>query len=300
MIVVGGENLIDLVQVEEGTKFQATPGGSQYNCALALGRLGLRPTYITPISNDSMGDLLVHTLTECGVDVASPRVDTPSSLALVTVDQGQPSYRFYRDRTAERMITREQLIKSVPRETKIFQLGSLSLCDGIDAEIWSDLFLDLSRKGVICSLDPNIRPTFIKDRTSYIARLEKLMSVASVIKLSDEDLTWLYPKENLEAKAAELASWPLAKLVVLTKGKDGASMFSQERIVRIPASTVSNLCDTVGAGDTFMAALIFKLIDDLDLSSNHTLKEIGDFAAKAAAINCARAGCDPPYLHELA
>lgn len=299
MIVVGGENLIDLVQSSELPEFKAIPGGSQYNCALAMGRLGLRPRYITPISSDKMGDLLVRTLSQGGVEVASSRPNLPSSIAIVSLDNGQPSYQFYRDGTAERAVTQEALLHIIPRETKIFQLGSLSLCDGIDAEIWSDLFVKLSRQGVNCSLDPNIRPSFIKNRAAYIKRLETMIKVATVVKLSDEDLSWLYPDTDIEEKALELASWSNAKLLVLTKGSEGASIFSGSQVVKVLAATVTDLKDTVGAGDTFMAALNYKMISDPDLGSKETLKEIGNFAARAAAINCSRPGCNPPYFHEI-
>ena len=302
MITVGGENLIDLVQMTEKhgvPEFKALPGGSQYNCASALGRLGTRPHYITPISTDSLGELLADTLVESGVVVASERVDAPSSLAVVTLQDGQPSYQFYRDGTAERRVSAESLGAVIPADTLVFQIGSLSLCDGTDAEVWAQLFTDLAQRGVACTLDPNVRPAFVTDPATYRSRLEGMMKVASLVKLSDEDLGWLYPDADPETKAAELAAGSQAQLFVLTKGSQGASLITRSHRVEVEAAPVSALKDTVGAGDTFMAALIYQFLQSPDFGSEAAIRDVGRFAAKAAAINCERVGCNPPSLDEI-
>ena len=302
MITVGGENLIDLVQMTEKNgvpEFKALPGGSQYNCASALGRLGTRPHYITPISTDSLGELLADTLEESGVVVASERVDAPSSLAVVTLQDGQPSYQFYRDGTAERRISAESLGAVIPADTRVFQIGSLSLCDGADAEVWAQLFTDLAQRGVACTLDPNVRPAFVTDPATYRSRLEGMIKVASLVKLSDEDLGWLYPDADPETKAVELAAGSQAQLFVLTKGSQGASLITHSHRVEVEAAPVTVLQDTVGAGDTFMAALIYQFLQSPDFGSEAAIRDVGRFAAKAAAINCERVGCNPPSLDEI-
>ena len=302
MIVVGGENLIDLVQItdREGLPaFRAVPGGSQYNCARALGRLGLRPHYITPISSDKMGDLLAATLTQSGGTVASARLPVPSSLALVTLDAGQPAYQFYREGTAERAVTLESLRSCLPSQTRLFQLGSLSLCDGEDAQAWAEFFVELADKGIACCLDPNVRPAFVQDRRAYIARLEHLISVARLVKVSDEDLAWLYPGTDIEHKVQALAAQSKAALFVLTKGAEGARLIARQATASVEAIQVTEVQDTVGAGDTFMAALIYQLLQNPDLGSRAELERLGRFCAKAAAINCRRTGCNPPTLDEI-
>ena len=303
MIVVGGENLIDLVQVRDADglpEFRAVPGGSQYNCALALGRLGANPRYITPISTDSMGDLLADALLKSGVHVQGARVDAPSSLAVVTLDKGQPSYQFYREDTAERQVSMDSLRSSLPADISVFQIGSLSLCDGDDADLWADLFINLSEEGVYCTLDPNVRAVFVKDRTSYIARIERMIAAASLVKISDEDLGWLYPDADLVAKSKELLSTSKAQVFVLTQGAEGAIFFTKDSQVTVPAVKVENLADTVGAGDTFMAALIYQLQGQRAAPLDTELASVGAFAAKASAINCTRTGCNPPTLAEVA
>lgn len=302
MIVVGGENLIDLVQVREADglpEFRAVPGGSQYNCALALGRLGTSPRYITPISTDSMGALLAGALEKSGVHVQGARVDAPSSLAVVTLDNGQPSYQFYREDTAERQVTMDSLTSSLPSDISVFQIGSLSLCDGEDADLWADLFVSLADKGVYCTLDPNVRAVFVKDRASYVARIERMITAASLVKISDEDLDWLYPGVDLIEKSKSLLAGSKAQVFVLTKGAEGSVFLTENGMVSVPADTVDNLADTVGAGDTFMAALIYQLQGQQGVPSNTDLARVGAFAAKAAAINCTRTGCNPPTLAEM-
>ena len=302
MITVGGENLIDLVQITEDggvQEFRALPGGSQYNCASALGRLGTRPHYITPISTDSLGELLADTLEESRVVVTSERVDAPSSLAVVTLQDGQPSYQFYRDGTAERRISAESLGAVIPADTRVFQIGSLSLCDGDDADVWAKLFIELAQQGVACTLDPNVRPAFVTDPATYRSRLEGMIKVASLVKLSDEDLGWLYPDADPETKAVELAAGSQAQLFVLTKGSQGASLITHSHRVEVEAAPVTVLQDTVGAGDTFMAALIYQFLQSPDFTSETVIRDVGHFAAKAAAINCERVGCNPPSLDEI-
>lgn len=302
MICIGGENLVDLVEVDthDGLpRFKAIPGGSPFNCALALGRLGVQPHYLTPISTDAMGDLIEAELKRSGVNIASSRVESPSSLAVVSINNGQPSYQFYRDNTAERQVTMESLEKSLPALPGIFQVGSLALCDGDDADCWADLFVSLANQGTYCTLDPNVRPSFVQDRPRYMARLERMIARASLVKISDEDLGWLYPDADLETKAGELLECSDAEVLVLTRGSQGALMMTAEATVTVPAKKIARLADTVGAGDTFMAALIYKLHENRGTLDANALAGIGTFAAKAAAINCMRVGCNPPTPDEI-
>lgn len=133
MIIVGGENLVDFVQTEDrnGTPlYQAKPGGSPYNCAMAIGRQGTSVGYITPVSTDTLGDLLTKTLTESGVDLLAQRRDESTSLAVVSLLEGVPNYQFYRENTAERMVTFETLMNSTPETTTALCLGSLAISGG--------------------------------------------------------------------------------------------------------------------------------------------------------------------------
>lgn len=309
MIVIGGENLIDFIQVEDNSPtmtYTANPGGSPYNCAKALGRQGVATGYITPISIDSLGALLANTLTSSDVTLLSPRVQEPTSLAVVSLESGVPSYQFYRENTAERRVTPEALNHATPDSMQALCLGSLALTAGEDADIWADYFCAIKAKGIFTALDPNIRAAFIRDRPKFIERLNRVMAHTDLLKLSDEDLEWLMPDLPIEAAARQLAAQSAAKLLVVTLGSKGAFALSNGSKTSVPPSPVRTMHDTVGAGDTFMATLLSRLdklgalspsaLGALDQSSIEILLS---WAATAAALNCEKEGCDPPSLAEL-
>lgn len=310
MLVVGGENLIDLMGKGSPSgrpEYVAAPGGSPFNCAKAAARQGLATGYITPVSTDSLGDLLARDIEESGARLLAPRVDAPSSLAVVTVERGEPSYGFYRTGTAERQVSLQALEDSMPREAKAFHVGSLALASGEDADVWAEFFTRRRAAGIFTTLDPNIRPGFIEDREAFRARLGRVLESADLVKLSDEDLEWLYPGESQGAAFERLRESAAAGLCVLTMGADGARARSRSGIeIDIPAVRPDSLGDTVGAGDTFMATLIAGLFrrglasaGGVGSMAPDALGSLMLEAACAASINCSRLGCDPPDLGEI-
>ncbi len=309
MILVGGENLIDFIQIEsaEGNPiYQANPGGSPYNCAKAIGRQQVPVSYLTPISTDSLGELLAKGLTDSGVNLCGTRRSEPSSLAVVSLQKGVASYQFYRQNTAERMVTLTGLNAGIPADTTAFHLGSLSLTHGEDAEVWTDIYVAMKERGIFTSLDPNIRAAFITDRAAYMARFERLLAATDLLKLSDEDLAWLAPDEDLETAAKRLLERSSAALLVVTLGGEGALALAGGRKITIKAAPVTEMKDTVGAGDTFTATLLARLDQTGNLSSDALKSMDGtnvtallNRAAKAAALNCEKSGCNPPDLSEL-
>ncbi len=309
MILVGGENLIDFIQIESveaNPIYQANPGGSPYNCAKAIGRQQVPVSYLTPVSTDSLGELLATGLTDAGVKLCGARRSEPSSLAVVSLLEGVASYQFYRQNTAERMVAFEGLNGGVPEGTDAFHLGSLSLTHGVDAEVWTDFYVAMNERGVFTSLDPNIRAAFITDRAAYMARFKRLLLATDLLKLSDEDLAWLAPETDLETAAMQLLARSSASLLVVTLGGDGAFALSGGKKITIPAAPVAEMKDTVGAGDTFMATLLAGLQQSGNLSGK-ALKYMDETsvaalltrAAQAAALNCEKSGCNPPDLTEL-
>ncbi len=305
MILVGGENLIDFIEAPNGG-FSATPGGGPYNIAKALARQGQSVGYLTPISTDEMGDRLAKALSADGVNILAPRSPAPSSLALVSLKDGQPSYQFYRQKTAERRVSTTMLNRIIPKQASAFQLGSLALTSGKDADVWAQIYRALHQRGLFTSLDPNIRSEFIKNRHKYMARLEWILPKTDLLKLSDEDLAWLDPKRPLEAAAEHLRSKHSIPLLVLTLGADGAMAFSAQGRFKVPAPKAKPFRDAVGAGDTFMGTLLAQLSemgllgrDGLMAASKAQLGPILQMAAKAAAKNCETSGCNPPTRAEL-
>ncbi|MGL4415782.1 carbohydrate kinase family protein [Roseinatronobacter monicus] len=310
MIVCGGENLVDVIEMgdeQQGRVFHAVPGGSPYNCTRALGRLGMPTGYLTPISSDRFGDDLLAGLVADQVRHLGARPDAPTSLAMVTLSDGQPDYRFYRNGTAERMVTPEVLRATMPDQAEAFHIGSLALCTGKDAAAWSDLFIDSAQRGIFTSFDPNIRPLLAEeDARGYRARLDKMASVANLLRLSDEDLAWWRPDQTVLDALAELVALAPNALVVLTQGAEPVLCHWPGGQIEVPLTPVADLVDTVGAGDTLMAALLAGLHrkgalvpKQIATLPGATLHQIIRDASKAAAITCTRTGCNPPYARDV-
>ena len=220
MIVIGGENLIDLVSSSFNSEglpiYLANPGGSPYNVAIATSKLGAKVSYLTPLSKDTLGTLLSSKLKESGVKILSKSISNPTSLAVVSIKNGFPSYSFHRNDTAERKVNLENLLEILPINAKIFHVGSLGLIEGQDAEVWEKFFKICKQKGLITSLDPNVRPILIQDRKNYIKRLERMFFDVDILKLSNEDLQWIYPSKSLDQSFEILQSKTKAQLLILT------------------------------------------------------------------------------------
>ena len=308
-VIVGGENLIDSIQDVGGTAdgFFHNLGGSPYNVAVALGRQGIAAHYITPISTDAFGQRLAEHLTRQGVVTAGPRLDAPTSQAIVTLKGGVPQYRFLRDGTAERMVNAQMLRDAIPVTARHFHVGSLALAGGPDADLWEEAFVRAAQAGICTSLDPNVRPSLIADPAAYRARITRLLGHATIVKLSDEDLDWLYPGASQAEAMAILLSQTKARLVALTKGPDGAEAWTDHHHVVVANPPFAGLVDTIGAGDTFMASLIAGLTQQGQLSGDAigglTETELVGLVTRgifAACLNCTKEGCDPPSAADVA
>ena len=308
MILVGGENLMDMIQVDnryQTALFKAIPGGSPYNLALAAGRQGVRVGYVTPISEDTNGDQLVANLLDSNVQLLGPRVPEPTSLAMVRIEGGTPSYAFYREGTAERLVTVENLTKNLTGDVAIFHIGSLALTGGSDALVWEEFLGKAMDRGVKVSLDPNVRPSLVAEPDVYRQRIKRLMTKVDILKLSDEDLLWLF-NENTDEKSAlsELRAIANAELLILTRGSKGSSIWHNDKWHEAPAYPVDKLSDTVGAGDTFMASVLVWLIKNENMKRLGVLElkdkqDLQYYAGKAASLNCKKQGCNPPWENEL-
>ena len=308
MILVGGENLMDMIQVDnqnENALFEAVPGGSPYNLAMAAGRQGVQVGYVTPISEDSNGDHLAAKLLSSNVRLLGPRVSAPTSLAMVNIEGGTPSYAFYREGTAERLVTLDKLIQNLTVEVAILHIGSLALTSGPDASVWEEFVGKAMDKGVKVSLDPNVRPSLIAETDVYRQRIKRLMTKVDILKLSDEDLLWLFNDSVDESSAlSELRAIVNADILIVTKGSQGSAIFHGKKWHELTSHPVEKLSDTVGAGDTFMASVLAwviknKKLNELTLLELNEKKELLNYAAKAAALNCEKQGCNPPWENEL-
>lgn len=303
-IAVGGENLIDYV-TQDG-KVTAHPGGSPFNVAMALGRQGINVHYISPISTDEWGDMLAAKLETSGVVLSGGRRPEPTTMARVSVSKGIPSYSFERAGTAERMITAGFLNERLRGTAKALHTGSLTLTDGPDAEIWESVCAKSYADGRLTSLDPNVRLSVISDVAGYRERIRRMLTRTHIVKLSDEDLEALFPGLEQAEALTSLLAVTAAPLVVLTRGEAGCLACLGGSRIDLPAAPVTRLVDTVGAGDTFTATLLAGLArmnalapSALEALTRDQLTGLLHCASAAAAINCGRAGCNPPSRVEL-
>ena len=309
VILCAGEALIDMVprQTPEGQAFLPLPGGAVFNTAIASARLGAPTAFWYGLSSDLFGDQLRAALAEAGVDTALCQPsDRPSTLAFVTLVEGQARYLFLDENTAGRMLTPAD-VPEVPASVQALFVGGISLVgepvgsamEALAAKVAGD------GQGKLIMLDPNIRPGFIRDEAAYRARIDRLIGLAHVVKLSDEDLFWLMGQGDIAEKAAAVRALG-PRLVLVTQGARGARAIGAGIDVEVPAPQVT-VVDTVGAGDTFNAAFLAALAQREALSpdavaalGNGELTEALAFATRAAALSVTRAGANPPFRHEMA
>jgi len=308
MILCCGEALIDMVPVEgvDGlTTYAPLSGGAIFNTAIALGRLEVPVQFMSGISTDLFGEQLVRELRASGVGTKLlSRSKRPTTLAFVKLVNGHAQYTFYDENTAGRMLRADRL-PDVGPDIKALYFGGISLCAEPAANAYEELAIRESAHKVLM-IDPNIRTGFIEDEDTYRARLNRIIAVTDIVKVSDEDLDWMRPENKpLNAKVADIHRQG-AGLVIVTKGRDGASAYIKGRdAVNVNAPKVT-VADTVGAGDTFNAGFLAEL-HNMDLLCKQKLVEIGtsdivhalEYAAKVAAITVSRSGADSPYLAEL-
>lgn len=306
MIVIGGDALVDLIDRGQGL-FEACPGGSTLNCALAAGQLGSEVLFVSTLSSDSYGDMLAYRLAECNIQIRSDaRSDAHTSLAVVSFDEtNQPHYAFYRERTADREIPINEIIASFPKSMSIFHVGSCALICREDQDAWLQVVRAAKERGALISIDPNCRPSMTNDPVTYRQGLERFFEEADVIKCSDEDLSYLYPHWSVNESDLFFEKYS-PQLFVYTRGAAGLRGFTNLGVsVEVEATLPGLLVDVVGAGDSVHGALLSE-IDRLGLMGQQLahldvtrLKGILTLASRVAGVNCTRVGCQPPTRQEV-
>ncbi len=257
MITVAGEALIDFVD-EGGGRYRAHPGGSPANVAVGLARLGAPCSLLARVSTDALGGQLASHLAGNGVSLRDVvRAAEPTTLALASVDgAGQAAYSFYVQGTADWQWARGELPRELAPDVRALHAGSLALALAPGARAVEGLLAaERARGRVTISIDPNIRPQLAASRPEEVARVERQIRLAHVVKASEEDTGWLYPGVSTEAVARQ---WQRLgpDLVVITLGDRGAYALAPDGTeVRRPAPHVQ-VVDTVGAGDAFCAGLL--------------------------------------------
>jgi fructokinase len=308
MILCCGEALIDFLPLPEVGGYKPHPGGSVYNIAVGLGRLETPVGFFCKVSTDFFGDQLLDYLSENSVDTAlCPRCDEPTTLAFVSLPGAgqEPRFMFYANQSADRLLSIDEL-PGLPEDVKALHFGSISLVMEPGATALETLMRRESGATRLLSLDPNVRPSLIRDRKAYRSRFEDWTSLVDIIKLSRADFEYLYPRRNFEAVIADWFRKGIS-LCIITLGGDGSFGCTASGLTAYVPTPQVEIADTVGAGDTFLAAALTYLDRGRYLEQRENLRTLTamelanclTFAGRAAAINCSRPGANPPYKHEL-
>jgi fructokinase len=297
-IWVCGEVLIDLIPDESGERVPHV-GGGPANTAKALARLGHDVFFIDGISSDKYGQMSRQELLndEVKLDLAL-NSDKPTCLAIVSLDDnGGASYEFEIDGTATFDFSDSWLPDPSRYKPSVLHVGTLVTVIEPGADVLYDWAMQVAEFAPIV-FDPNVRSVVMNDRDKYLAAVERWVAISSVVKVSDDDLAWLYPGQQY-ADVAKRWINDGAALVVVTRGANGLVGFTGDGVVEVPGVKV-DVADTVGAGDTVGAIVVEAMIEKgiLNLTGD-TLKAVLNRAAVAAGITCSRKGAQPPFKHEL-
>lgn len=288
-VVVVGEALVDIVVSSAGSVEH--PGGSPANVAYGLGRLGAATALLTSIGDDPRGAAIEQHLRSAGVELL-PGSKGPGRTATATAtlaSDGSAHYDFD---------IRWDLPRIAPATLpKVLHTGSLATFLAPGAAAIRDL-LEQSHERCLVTYDPNIRPALLGSHFEAKTIFEQLVPFTEVVKLSDEDALWLYPRLSLEDISQHILDLG-AGLVAVTMGAKGSLLTTAGAQVAVPPVT-AEVADTIGAGDSYMSALICGLLmRGSDGLAPSVLESLGRMASRAAAITVSRPGANPPTAEEL-
>jgi fructokinase len=305
---VVGEALVDLVPNGPTGEYRASPGGSPFNVAIGLARLGNATALMARLADDGFGRILRAAADAEGIDLSSaPRAAEHTTLAIASVDaDGDVVYDFYLEGTADWQWTADEL-RGLPAETELLHFGSIASWTPPGSDRIEDFVRDTrARGGVLVSYDPNIRPAVVgRRRRDAVEVVERCVRCAHLVKASREDVEWLYPGAGSDDIAVHWTQLG-AGLAVITDGASGASAYRRGGVpLRRPGQSVA-VVDTIGAGDAFSAALLAGLArrrlhvgPALATIPDRALVDVIDEAVLVSAMTCERAGADPPRLAEV-
>jgi fructokinase len=294
---VCGEVLIDLIP--DGAERKAVVGGGPANTAKALAKLGIAIQFIDGISTDKYGKMALKQLNKDGVLLDFVKFsEKPTCLAIVYLNsQGGATYEFIIEGTATFDFSHSWLPDASVRKPSLLHIGTLVTAIEPAASILFEWARKVAKVAPVV-FDPNIRPAVMDNRIEYVKQVERWVCISSAVKVSDDDIYWLYPGEDIDDVTKRwLAMGP--ELVVLTSGDKGLAGYRKNEKISVDAKKVV-VADTVGAGDTVGAILVEAIIEDgLEKLVKDRLASMLDRAAKAAAITVSRTGALPPGRDEI-
>ena len=294
---VAGEVLIDLIP--DGVDRKPIVGGGPANTAKALSKLGIDTQFIDGISSDQYGQMAKGELVASSVKLDYVKYsDKPTCLAIVSLsDSGSASYEFVIEDTATFDFTPDWLPNPQSERPSLLHIGTLATVIEPGASVLFEWAQSVAKVAPIV-FDPNTRPAVMSYREKYLMQVERWVSISSAVKVSDEDIRWLYPSVKIDQVVNNwLAKGP--SLIVVTYGDKGLAGYRVSEKVIVDAVKVA-VVDTVGAGDTVGAILVEAIVKDgLDSLSGVRLEKMLNRAAKAAAITVSRTGANSPSIEEI-
>lgn len=296
-IWVCGEALIDLIP--RGEQKIAIVGGGPANTAKALARLGFDSYFIDGISTDGFGGMIKDQLLHDGVNLKYAHYsDKQTCTADVSLDKaGVASYVFTIDGTATFDFTKDWLPDPAEIQPVVLQIGTLATIVQPAADVLLEWAKSVAKVAPVV-FDPNVRSSVQPDRPKYQEAIAKWAAISAVIKVSEDDLSWLYPEQDQIAIAEEWIKGG-STLVIITKGSYGIIGVTKDDVVSVPGVKIE-VVDTVGAGDTVGAIVVEAIVErGLEVITGDVLREVLVRATKAAAITCSRAGANPPTRDEI-
>jgi fructokinase len=301
-VLVGGEALFDFISTDVGSglggsiRFEKRAGGSPFNIAVGVRRLGVPVSYVGKIGVDEFGDALLVFLGNEFVDVTNVvrKQGTKTTLAFVAVDKdAKPEFRFYRDNAADISLQSDEISGVQPTGFSLYHVGGIVLAEDPSASSYAGLVDRFYQNDIPISLDPTVRRSLISDPDRYLALLLKIIEKVSILKVSDEELQFLTGSTDFDQAIKAL---PLKKgaLAFVTLGRAGSSVYRDGvKISQVPGFSVK-VVETTGCGDCFMASTLAQLagnsIADLAATDGDRLASVMRFANAAAAIVATRVG----------
>jgi fructokinase len=310
-VLCGGEILLDFLSKDVGQGladsilFEKRPGGSIFNVAVGLRRLGVPASLLTKLGGDEFSQGLMSVITEEKINTECLRRDPnlKTTLAFVALnEEGKPEFRFYRDHAADTGLTTSDIERISPQDYSVYHFGSIALLEKPASDAYLELLGRFHEEKVLTSFDPNVRPSLIGDKTMFVQMFDRICGMVDIIKMSNDDLEYVTGLADVK-DGLEMIRSMVDALVLITLGKNGAMVSYKGACWRVPTFNSVKVTDTTGCGDSFMAAVIAGLLNNGGLArlSTPRLTDIVTFANAAATIVGTRYGASNamPRLREV-
>ncbi|MFC4322297.1 aminoimidazole riboside kinase [Litchfieldia salsa] len=275
-IISLGEALIDFIPLDpQNINYQKSPGGAPANVAVGVAKLGARSTFLGKVGHDVLGTFLIETLKGHGVNVEAMKQTNESKTGLVFVtndETGDRSFSFFIDKSADQYLNEDDIDELLFDENKILHFGSISLISEPVRSATKKAVKLAKEKGLICSYDPNLRLGLWENEEVARETIISMLEYADVIKISEEELTFITGEEDIEAGLQKLDAYQIP-LVFVTLGSEGSFAFVNKELKQIPAMKV-NAVDTTGAGDAFVSGILYQLNETDKNIKELTLSEV--------------------------